>query len=91
LDLAEANIVFVESPFAVGFSYSNVSSDYDHFSDAAIGKKKRFDHSLMLHLLNPVSFFFRSRGCIQLYYKLVTEIPSLQIQRFLSSRGELRR
>ncbi|XP_024375470.1 serine carboxypeptidase-like 22 isoform X2 [Physcomitrium patens] len=30
----EANVVFVESPVAVGFSYSNKKSDYAAFSDA---------------------------------------------------------
>lgn len=34
---AAANIVFVESPVAVGFSYSSNSSDYASFSDGQTG------------------------------------------------------
>ncbi|KAG0588589.1 hypothetical protein KC19_2G254600 [Ceratodon purpureus] len=33
-----ANIVFVESPASVGFSYSNTSSDYSYFSDDLTAK-----------------------------------------------------
>ena len=31
--LAVANVIFLESPAGVGFSYSNASSDYDHTGD----------------------------------------------------------
>ncbi|GLT48401.1 hypothetical protein SLA2020_220310 [Shorea laevis] len=30
-----ANVIFLESPAGVGFSYSNISSDYNHTGDAA--------------------------------------------------------
>jgi carboxypeptidase C (cathepsin A) len=36
---AVANIVFVESPASVGFSYSNTSSDYSYFSDDLTGNE----------------------------------------------------
>jgi carboxypeptidase C (cathepsin A) len=34
---SDANIVFVESPTAVGYSYSNTSSDYELFTDKSTG------------------------------------------------------
>ena len=34
-----ANMVFVESPTSVGYSYSNTSSDNSFFSDKLTGKK----------------------------------------------------
>jgi hypothetical protein len=34
---SDANIVFVESPTAVGYSYSNTSSDYELFTDKLTG------------------------------------------------------
>jgi serine carboxypeptidase-like clade 2 len=36
---SDANIVFVESPTAVGYSYSNTSSDYELFTDKLTGTK----------------------------------------------------
>lgn len=35
--LTDSNIVFVDSPAGVGYSYSNTSSDYNYFSDELTG------------------------------------------------------
>ena len=34
-----SNIVFVDSPAGVGYSYSNTTSDYDYFDDELTGKR----------------------------------------------------
>lgn len=38
VEIAVANLVFVDSPASVGYSYSNTSSDYSYFSDDLTGK-----------------------------------------------------
>jgi len=35
--LAAANVIFVDSPVGVGYSYSTVASDYSNFTDSQIG------------------------------------------------------
>lgn len=35
---SEANLLFVESPYGVGFSYTNTSSDFQELGDEVTGK-----------------------------------------------------
>lgn len=38
---AEANLLFVESPVGVGFSYTNTTSDLSKLDDGFVGKFKK--------------------------------------------------
>jgi len=44
---AEANILFLESPAGVGFSYSNTSSDYRKLGDDFTGNKYLYEIMFM--------------------------------------------
>jgi len=35
--MTETNMLYLESPIGVGFSYSNSSSDYQYYNDAMTG------------------------------------------------------
>lgn len=43
-----ANLLFVESPFGVGFSYTNTSNDFNTLGDAITGKSYPFNATKFL-------------------------------------------
>lgn len=49
---AEANLLFVESPVGVGFSYTNTSTDLTKLDDEFVGKFIYIDITLFLYILN---------------------------------------
>lgn len=52
LSIAEANLLFLESPIGVGFSYTNTSSDLSKLDDVFVGilliKLNGLSHNFML-------------------------------------------
>ncbi len=55
--IAEANLLFVESPVGVGFSYTNTSSDLTKLDDGFVGNSP-FPTSLLNPIIIYTCFFF---------------------------------
>lgn len=59
----EANLLFVESPVGVGFSYTNTSSDLNNLDDGFVGKSLHsffipfFDKNLLIYPSLILLFF----------------------------------
>lgn len=63
LSLAEANLLFLESPIGVGFSYTNTSSDLSKLDDVFVG----------IHLIKLIGYLIISSFCVLLnFFFLIT-------------------
>ena len=91
----ESNMLYVESPIGVGFSYSNKSEDYINWNDTRTG---------MHHSINCLWTLFKplrnllicndfligySWGESEIHVKLVGRVSPIQILRLLFNWGEL--
>ncbi|RZR91818.1 hypothetical protein BHM03_00020024 [Ensete ventricosum] len=78
---AEANLLFLESPAGVGFSYANASSDLQSVGDERTGKGR---HAVFLTVLTcsfSSSFFSQccSSRCLGVLDSLDVQIPALPL------------
>lgn len=58
LSLAEANLLFLESPIGVGFSYTNTSSDLSKLDDIFVG----------IHLIKLIGYLIISSFSVLLIF-----------------------
>lgn len=66
LVLTAANVVFVESPVAVGFSYSSDNSDYASFSDSQTGNHYISSYPTLHQLVITTCWDMKSKELVTL-------------------------
>lgn len=91
--ITEANLLFVESPVGVGFSYTNTSSDLTTLDDKFVGKITNHGNRNIsiqtLAILSMILFWLFSSRYLQLSGQLVGKVPTVQGSWLLHSRREL--